>query len=118
MLGATEDIVEMAIELGIASNGKEIHDFDEVRKQIKKGALSGLLLITHKKREKNGTLSVFNHCTLLNHQRAIDGHLIVVEADYMTGDQKAFPLPDATLLPLIPSFVLLLRDSSPILPKS
>lgn len=96
-----DGIAEVAVDLGLASSVAESKDFNEVREHIKNKSIRGLLLVTERRYEEGGTLSVYHHCTIVSHA-AFEGDGFLC---FISGQDKV--LPESFITPLIPTFLLL-----------
>ena len=101
-------VAEVAVDLGLASSVTESNNFNEVRKHIRNKSIRGLLLVTEKRYEEDGTLSVYHHCTIVS-PAALQGDdfLYLTELDYTSGHANGLFLPESAIAPLIPTFLLL-----------
>ena len=107
--GLTQDqIKEVAIDLGLAKSIKDSKDFGELRSHIRNQSVASILMITEKKYEPNGQLSIYYHCTLVS-PATIQGDdlLYLPELDYLAGTARGQYLPEAFIVPLMPTFLLL-----------
>lgn len=99
-------IIEIANDLGLASDIKLTSDISAVRTLVKQKAVTAILVYTKKKYELDGTLSDYHHCSIVSPSALVDDALILAHDfnDDLTFT-KGISIAESCLSTLEPTFI-------------
>ena len=100
-------IAEVAIDLQLASTVEETNDFARVREAIKNKSIRAIFVITEKRKEEDGTLIEYHHCTIVNaFELRGEDFQYLMDVDYISGHASGPYIAESDIAPLIPTFLL------------
>lgn len=103
----TSMVLDIACELGLAKSFQIFLNKDKVRENITHSKVSGILLFTEKKEEKDGSLSDYFHCNLIGSKVQANDSFQLIQVNEKIQAGPATPLTDSDIDRLKGYFLLL-----------